>query len=69
MLVAECARLGIHDATTFVSYVSQELLPKVYAGADLLAMAAAAELLTGIKFIYWVVPLVAVMAGRNRKPD
>jgi Mn2+/Fe2+ NRAMP family transporter len=32
-------------------------------GADLLAMAAAAELLTGIKFIYWVVPLVAVMAG------
>jgi Mn2+/Fe2+ NRAMP family transporter len=32
-------------------------------GADLLAMAAAVELLTGIKFIYWVVPLVAVMAG------
>jgi Mn2+/Fe2+ NRAMP family transporter len=32
-------------------------------GADLLAMAAATELLTGIKFIYWVVPLVAVMAG------
>jgi Mn2+/Fe2+ NRAMP family transporter len=32
-------------------------------GADLLAMAAAMELLTGIKFIYWIVPLVAVMAG------
>src|SRR5579859_5662380 len=32
-------------------------------GADLLAMAAAMELLTGVKFIYWVVPLVAVMAG------
>jgi Mn2+/Fe2+ NRAMP family transporter len=32
-------------------------------GADLLAMAAAVELLTGVKFIYWIVPLVAVMAG------
>lgn len=32
-------------------------------GADLLAMAAAMELLTGVKFTYWVVPLVAVMAG------
>src|SRR3982075_4647361 len=31
-------------------------------GADLLAMGAACELLTGIKFIYWVVPLAAVMA-------
>jgi Mn2+/Fe2+ NRAMP family transporter len=32
-------------------------------GADLMAMAAAVELLTGVKFIYWIVPLVAVMAG------
>jgi Mn2+/Fe2+ NRAMP family transporter len=32
-------------------------------GADLLAMAAAVELLTDVKFIYWIVPLVAVMAG------
>jgi len=31
-------------------------------GADLLAMAAAIQLLTGIRFIYWVVPLAAVMA-------
>src|ERR1700694_4567412 len=32
-------------------------------GADLLAMGAAVELLTGIKFVYWIVPLAAVMAG------
>ena len=32
-------------------------------GADLLAMGAAVQLLTGIKFIYWIVPLAAVMAG------
>jgi Mn2+/Fe2+ NRAMP family transporter len=32
-------------------------------GADLLAMGAAVELLTGVKFIYWIVPLAAVMAG------
>ena len=32
-------------------------------GADLLAMSAAIELLTGIRYIYWIVPLVAVMAG------
>jgi Mn2+/Fe2+ NRAMP family transporter len=32
-------------------------------GADLLAMGAAVELLTGIKFIFWIVPLAAVMAG------
>jgi Mn2+/Fe2+ NRAMP family transporter len=31
-------------------------------GADLLAMGAAFELLTRVKFIYWVVPLAAVMA-------
>jgi len=43
LLVEQCARLGIHDATTFVPYVSQELLPKVYAGADLLAMPSTIE--------------------------
>src|ERR1700694_5498722 len=32
-------------------------------GADLIAMGAAVELLTGIKFIYCIVPLAAVMAG------
>lgn len=30
-------------------------------GADLLAMAAALELVTHVRFIYWVVPLAAVM--------
>ena len=32
-------------------------------GADLLAMGAAVQLLTGIKFIYWIVPMAAIMAG------
>src|SRR4030088_2760646 len=32
-------------------------------GADLMAMGAAVQLLTGIKFIYWIVPLAAVIAG------
>ena len=32
-------------------------------GADLIAMGAAVQLLTGIKFIYCIVPLAAVMAG------
>src|SRR6266550_1017930 len=31
-------------------------------GADLIAMGAAIQLLTGIRFIYWIVPLAAVMA-------
>jgi Mn2+/Fe2+ NRAMP family transporter len=31
-------------------------------GADLLAMGAAVQLLTGVRFIYWVVPLAALMA-------
>jgi Mn2+/Fe2+ NRAMP family transporter len=31
-------------------------------GADLLAMGAAVQLLTGIKFIYWIVPLAGLMA-------
>ncbi len=30
-------------------------------GADLLAMGAAIQLLTGVKFIYWIVPLAALM--------
>jgi glycosyltransferase involved in cell wall biosynthesis len=42
-LLKECSRLGIHDATTFIPYVSQELLPKVYAGADLLVMPSTIE--------------------------
>jgi Mn2+/Fe2+ NRAMP family transporter len=32
-------------------------------GADLMAMGAAIELLTGIRFVYWIVPMAAVMAG------
>ncbi|MHB8612892.1 MAG: NRAMP family divalent metal transporter [Candidatus Dormibacteraceae bacterium] len=32
-------------------------------GADLLAMGAAVQLLTGVKFIYWIVPMAAVMAA------
>lgn len=32
-------------------------------GADLLAMGAALQLLTGVKFIYWVVPLAGLMAA------
>ena len=43
LLVEECSRLGIQDNTTFVPYVSQELLPKVYAGADLLVMPSTIE--------------------------
>jgi Mn2+/Fe2+ NRAMP family transporter len=31
-------------------------------GADLLAMGAAFQLVTGIRFIYWIVPLAALMA-------
>jgi Mn2+/Fe2+ NRAMP family transporter len=31
-------------------------------GADLLAMAAAIELLTGVRFVFWVVPLAGLMA-------
>ena len=43
LLLKECSRLGIHDITTFVPYVSQELLPKVYAAADLLVMPSTIE--------------------------
>src|SRR5438876_10107990 len=31
-------------------------------GADLLAMAAALQLITGVRYIYWVVPMSAIMA-------
>jgi glycosyltransferase involved in cell wall biosynthesis len=39
----ECFRLGIHDTTHFVSHVAQELLPKIYAAADLLVMPSTIE--------------------------
>lgn len=42
-LVKECARLGIEGATSFVSFVGQELLPKIYAAADLLVMPSRIE--------------------------
>jgi glycosyltransferase involved in cell wall biosynthesis len=42
-LVKECARLGIEKETSFVSYVEQELLPKIYAAADLLVMPSRIE--------------------------
>jgi NRAMP (natural resistance-associated macrophage protein)-like metal ion transporter len=32
-------------------------------GADLLAMAAAMQLMTSVKFVFWVVPLAVAMAG------
>jgi len=32
-------------------------------GADLLAMGAAVQLITGINFIYWIVPMAGLMAG------
>jgi glycosyltransferase involved in cell wall biosynthesis len=43
LLVEECSWLGIHEATDFVPYVSQELLPKVYAAAELLVMPSTIE--------------------------
>jgi glycosyltransferase involved in cell wall biosynthesis len=43
LLFEDCSRLGIQDTATFVPYVSQELLPKVYAGADLLVMPSTIE--------------------------
>jgi glycosyltransferase involved in cell wall biosynthesis len=42
-IVDECLRLGIADQVVFVPYVSQELLPKIYAAADLLVMPSNAE--------------------------
>ena len=37
-VVEECSRLGIGDSTVFAPYVSPELLPHIYAAADLLVM-------------------------------
>jgi glycosyltransferase involved in cell wall biosynthesis len=42
-LQEECAQLGIDGATLFVPYVAQDLLPKLYAGADLLVMPSRVE--------------------------
>ena len=42
-IVDECLRLGIADQVVFVPYVSQALLPKIYAAADLLVMPSNAE--------------------------
>jgi glycosyltransferase involved in cell wall biosynthesis len=42
-LLEECSWLGIEETTYFVPYVSQELLPKVYAAADLLVMPSRIE--------------------------
>jgi Mn2+/Fe2+ NRAMP family transporter len=52
---------GAHVATPAV--VLMVIANVITIGADLLAMGAAIQLLTGIKFIYWIVPLAAVMAG------
>lgn len=43
LLLEECSRLGIRDNTTFVQYVPQNLLPNVYAGAELLVMPSTIE--------------------------
>ncbi len=42
-LAGECARLGIMARTNFVPYVAPELLPKIYAAADLLVMPSRIE--------------------------
>jgi len=42
-LAGECAKLGISARTDFVPYVAQELLPKVYAAADVLVMPSKIE--------------------------
>jgi glycosyltransferase involved in cell wall biosynthesis len=42
-VVDECLRLGIRDCTFFVPHVSQSLLPRVYAAADLLVMPSTVE--------------------------
>jgi len=39
----ECSQFGINDTTHFIPYVAQELLPKVYAAADLLVMPSTIE--------------------------
>lgn len=42
-IVDECLRFGIADQVVLVPYVSQALLPKIYAAADLLVMPSNAE--------------------------
>jgi glycosyltransferase involved in cell wall biosynthesis len=42
-IVDECLSLGIADQVVFVPHVSQALLPKIYAAADLLVMPSNAE--------------------------
>ncbi|GAC1682004.1 MAG: divalent metal cation transporter [Candidatus Dormibacteraceae bacterium] len=46
-----------------VQQMSGKVANVITMGADLVAMSAAIELVTHIKFIYWIVPLVALMAG------
>jgi glycosyltransferase involved in cell wall biosynthesis len=43
LFVEECVRLGIRGSTVFAPYLSPELLPKIYAGADLLVMPSTLE--------------------------
>ena len=42
-VVSECMRLGIDDHVVFIPRVSQALLPKIYAAADLLVMPSTVE--------------------------
>jgi glycosyltransferase involved in cell wall biosynthesis len=42
-VVDECVRLGIRSSTIFVPYVSQFLLPKIYAAADIVVMPSTVE--------------------------
>jgi glycosyltransferase involved in cell wall biosynthesis len=42
-IVEECVRLGIRDSTIFLPYVSPELLPRLYAAAELLVMPSTTE--------------------------
>jgi glycosyltransferase involved in cell wall biosynthesis len=42
-VIEECLRLGIRETTVFAPYISPELLPKIYGGADLLVMPSMAE--------------------------
>ena len=42
-LAEECSQLGISGRTDFVSHVGQELLPKLYAAADVLVMPSTIE--------------------------
>src|ERR1700740_907705 len=42
-IVEECIRLGIRDSTIFLPYVSPELLPRLYAAAELLVMPSTTE--------------------------